>query len=68
MKIIENNYKPELKEPSRITCPGCESVIEYTDEDLTLRFSRTEGWTNSVQRYIGFACPCCGYQLGIKDA
>lgn len=68
MRVIENNFKPFKEELKKITCPECESVIEYTDADLTHRFSRTEGWTNSYQRYIGFICPCCKYELGIKDA
>lgn len=68
MKVIKNNFKPLIQKSKKITCPECESVIEYTEQDLTHRFSRTEGWTNSYQRYIGFKCPCCGYELGIKDS
>lgn len=67
MKIIENNYKPFEKEIKRITCPECKSVLEYTEDDLTYKFERTEGWTNSNQRYLGFKCPCCQYAIGIKD-
>jgi DNA-directed RNA polymerase subunit RPC12/RpoP len=68
MKVIKNNFKPFEEKTQKITCPSCSSIIEFTENDLTHRFSRTEGWTNSNQRYVGFKCPCCQYEIGIKDA
>jgi hypothetical protein len=68
MKVIKNNLKPFEEKVEQITCPSCESVLEYNESDLTHRFSRIEGWTRSLQKYIGFKCPCCQYELGIKDA
>lgn len=68
MKVIENNHKPFVEKTERIICPNCKSVLEYSEADVCHRFSRIEGWTNSTQRYVGFKCPCCLYEIGIKDA
>lgn len=68
MKVIENNFKPFQQKTEQITCPECKSVLEYTEADINHSFTRIEGWTNSVQRYRGFKCPCCQYEIGIKDA
>lgn len=68
MKVIKNNNTKPKKASMSIVCPSCESVLQYTDDDVKHVFSRTEGWTNSYQRYVGFICPCCKYEIGIKDA
>lgn len=68
MRVIQNNFKAHEEKKETISCPNCASIIEYTEADLTHRFSRTEGWTQSTQRYVGFKCPCCNYEVGIKDA
>ena len=67
MKVIKNNFKPidDTEQPKEITCPSCESILQYKREDLTEVFWRTEGWTNSNIKYKGFRCPCCQYQIGI---
>ena len=66
MKIVENNYKPVIKVPLSIICPGCESKIEYEKSDLTKEFWREEGWTHSPIKYRGFDCPACKRELGIE--
>lgn len=67
MKIIKNNHQdPVRKTSNEITCPECKSVLQYTADDLTHTFWRTEGWTNSNIKYKGFICPCCSCEIGIK--
>lgn len=67
MKIIENKTTKAKEVTSKeITCPSCNSILEYNDTDLTHDFWRTEGWTNSSIKYRGFICPCCKYEIGIQ--
>jgi uncharacterized CHY-type Zn-finger protein len=67
MKILKNNYKSHSEYPKQITCPNCQSELEYEKDDLTHVFWRTEGWTKTSIKYRGFICPCCRYEIGIED-
>ena len=55
VKIIKNN----MQEPTNITCPGCQSELEFTHEDI----QRDENkdlfmtWRRPPIRYI--VCPVC---------
>lgn len=58
MKIIKYGERP----PKRVTCDGCDAVIEYILKDLTeeLRFDG-EG----INHF--FRCPLCGVKIYVGD-
>lgn len=61
MKIIKN----AMTTPIEITCPGCESVLEYTYQDIQRREeSNIFGLYANSKRYI--VCPVCKREIDIK--
>ena len=57
MKVIENNNK-EVK-AWKIVCDKCNSVLEYTKEDVIIYESHF-----FYLHYI--KCPCCGEDVDVK--
>lgn len=64
MKIIENNYKPEVETfPRQISCHWCQSIIEYNEADIdTLAVKLLKSKVSDPDKFInapGFICPAC---------
>jgi hypothetical protein len=57
MKIIENNHSE--KKSWHAVCDFCDSVLEYSKEDVTIKESHF-----FYLHYI--KCPCCGKSVDVK--
>ena len=56
IKIIENNYIPKIE---RTKCENCNSVLEYDEKDIELRFGKY-----STEKMI--RCPVCNRKISLK--